>query len=112
MIAKNARFGFRTGAALFQEYFPILKFSLTGSRTLAAIRFRDDSEPVAGDFGSTTSGDAYMEADFSESTVEEVCSPAAYNSRPRPRHSTWSNSCSASDLPKATRSISSPTTAA
>ena len=73
MIAKTPDSGSEQVRLSFKNIFPILKFSLTGSRTLAAIRFRgNDGEPVAGDFRLDISGDAYMEADFSESTVEEV----------------------------------------
>ncbi len=73
MIAKTPDSGSEQARLSFKNIFPILKFSLTGSRTLAAIRFRgNDGEPVAGDFRLDISGDAYMEADFSESTVEEV----------------------------------------
>ena len=66
MIAKTPDSGSEQVRLSFKNIFPILKFSLTGSRTLAAIRFRgNDGEPVAGDFRLDISGDAYMEADFS-----------------------------------------------
>ena len=59
MIAKTPDSGSEQVRLSFKNIFPILKFSLTGSRTLAAIRFRgNDGEPVAGDFRLDISGDA------------------------------------------------------
>ena len=73
MIAKTPNSGSEQVRLSFKNIFPILKFSLTGSQTLASIKFRgNDDEAVAGNFKLDISADAYMNADFSASTVKEV----------------------------------------
>lgn len=73
MVARTPNSGFEQIKLTFKNIFPILKFSLTGNQTLASIKFRgNDNEPVAGAFKLDISGDNYMDADFSASTVREV----------------------------------------